>query len=143
MKKGAKKPYYGKQTKRQIIIEYLTSSASMSELSELYGVLGSNTVAGWIKKSGDLNSSINPNFVPMNKPHASKKDKQRRKKRFKTDAHFRIEELEEDLETAHKKVEFYQFSMNILNDLAKELTGVDLLKKTGQELFKRSMKQKL
>jgi len=44
MQKGAKRPYYGKRTKKQVIEEYFNSSASMDELSEIHGVLGSNTV---------------------------------------------------------------------------------------------------
>lgn len=142
MKKGAKKPYYGNRTKRQIIREYLRSSASMDELSEIHGVLGSNTIADWLKKYGDLKPSKFSNSVIMKKPHSPIEDKNHRKKRFKTDVHLRISELESDLETAQKRVQFYSHSLNILNDLAKELTGTDLLKKTGQELSKRSTKQR-
>jgi len=89
MKKNQKTPYYGKRTKRQIISEYLTSSASMSELSELHGVLGSNILANWIKKDRNLP----PNSVNNRKPPSPTIDKNRRKKRFKMDVHFRIEEL--------------------------------------------------
>ena len=46
-------PYYGKGTKRQVIDEYLNTSASMDELSELHGILGSNTVANWLRKYGN------------------------------------------------------------------------------------------
>jgi len=138
MKKGAKKPYYGQRTKRQIINEFLTSSASMDELSELHGVLGSNTLSEWMKKYG--NSP--PKSTNKRKPHAPLIDKKRRKKRFKMDAHFRISELEEDLDITKKQALFYQHAMDIINDLAKELTGIDLLKKTGQELSKQSTKQK-
>jgi len=48
-----KKPYYGKKTKKQIVEEYLTTSASMDELAKLHGILGSNTIADWIKKYGN------------------------------------------------------------------------------------------
>jgi len=36
-----------------------------------------------------------------------------------------IGELESDLETAHKRMQFYRCSMDIINDLAKELVGID------------------
>jgi len=92
MKKGQKKPYYGQRTKRQVINEFLTSSASMDELSELHGVLGSNTLSEWVKKYGNLPPKSNN----KRKPHSPLIDKKRRKKRFKMDAHFRISELEEE-----------------------------------------------
>ena len=79
----------------------------------------------------------------MTKQHSPIEEKNQRKKHFKLDVHLRIGELESDLETAQKKVHFYRYSMDIINDLAKELTGIDLLKKTGQELSRRSTKQEL
>ena len=57
MKKGQKTPYYGKRTKRQVIKAYFESSASMDESSEIHGALGSNTVASWLKKYGNLGIS--------------------------------------------------------------------------------------
>jgi transposase-like protein len=51
MKKGDKTPYYGNRTKREVIQAYLKTSASMSELSELHGILESNTLADWLKKT--------------------------------------------------------------------------------------------
>jgi len=50
------KPFYGMHTKRQVIDEYYDSSASMKELSEIHGILGSNTVSDWLKKYGNLRS---------------------------------------------------------------------------------------
>ena len=141
MKKGAKRPYYGKRTKRQVIEKYFTTSASMNELSEIHGVLGSNTVGNWLRKYGDLRPKKHSKSEVMNKPHSTIEEKDYHKKRYKTDEHLRIGELEADLETAQQRVRFYQYSMNIINDLGKELTGVDLLKKTGQELSKRSTKR--
>ena len=141
MKKGQKRPYYGKRTKRQVIKAYFESSASMDELSEIHGVLGSNMVASWLKKSGNLGISKYSKSEIMSKSHSPIEEKNQRKKRFKLDVHLRIGELESDLETSQKKVHFYRYSMDIINDLAKELTGIDLLKKTGQELSRRSTKQ--
>ena len=141
MKKGQKRPYYGKRTKRQIIQAYFESSASLDELSALHGILGSNTISDWIKKYGNLRPSKFSTSEVMPKPHSPIEEKNRRKKRVKIEAHIRISELESDLERAQKRVLFYQFSIHIINDLAKELTKIDLLKKTGQELSKRSMKQ--
>ena len=141
MKKGQKRPYYGKRTRTQVIDEYFRSSASMDELSEIHGVLGSNTVSSWLKKYGNLGISKSSKSKIMSKSHSPIEEKNQRKKRFKLDVHLRIGELESDLETSQKKVHFYRYSMDIINDLAKELTGIDLLKKTGQELFRRSTKQ--
>ncbi len=141
MKKGQKRPYYGKRTKKQVIEGYFKSSASMDELSEIHGILGSNTVSSWLKKNGNLGISKFSKLEVMNKPHSPIEEKNQRQKRFKLDVHLRIGELESDLETNQKRVQFYQYSMTIINDLAKELTGIDLLKKTGRELSKRSMKQ--
>jgi len=141
MKKGQKRPYYGKRTKGQVIESYFKSSASMDELSEIHGVLGSNTVASWLKKNGNLGISKYSKSEIMSKSHAPIEEKNQREKRFKLDVHLRIGELESDLETTQKKVHFYRYSMDIINDLAKELLGIDILKKTGQELSNRSMRQ--
>ena len=143
MKSGQKRPYYGKRTKREVIEGYFKSSASMDELSEIHGILGSNTVASWLKKNGNLGISKSSKSKIMPKQHSPIEEKNHRKKRFKLDVHLRIGELESDLETSQKKVHFYRYSMDIINDLAKELTGIDLLKKTGQELSRRSMRQEL
>lgn len=113
MKKGQKKPYYGKRTRTQVIDEYFRSSASMDELSELHGVLGSNTVASWLKKYGNLKSSKNFNSEKMNKPHSPIEEKNKRKKRYKTDEHLRIGKLESDLQTAQQKVQFYRYAMDL------------------------------
>lgn len=100
MKKGQKTPYYGKRTKRQVIKTYFESSASMDELSEIHGVLGSNTVASWLKKNENLGISKFSKLEVMNKPHSPIEEKSQRQKRFKLDVHVRIGELESDLETA-------------------------------------------
>lgn len=142
MKKGVKRPYYGKRTKKEVIRTYFETSASMDELSELYGILGSNTVADWLRKNGNLRSSKFSEIEIMNKPHSPIEEKEYRKKRYKSDEQLRLGELESDLDRAQQRVRFYQYSLSIINDLAKELTGVDLLKKTGQELSKQSMKRK-
>ena len=51
--KNNKKPFYGEKTKKKIVEEYLNSSATMDELAKLHGILGSNTVADWIRKYGN------------------------------------------------------------------------------------------
>ena len=70
MKKGQKRPYYGKRTRTQVIDEYFRSSASMDELSEIHGVLGSNTVASWLKKYGNLGISKSLKSEIMPKQHS-------------------------------------------------------------------------
>lgn len=126
-----KKPYYGKRTQKQVLKEYFNSSASMNELSQLHGILGSNTVGDWIKK----NEHLHPEKLSQKKKRvATMKEQQIRKKRYKTEQQIRIGELEKDLERAQQRVRFYTMALEVINDLAKELTQVDLLKKTGHEL---------
>ena len=141
MKKGQKTPYYGNRTKQQIIKAYFTSSSSMDELSSLYGVLGSNTVGSWLRKYRHLRPPKALNAEIMDKPHSPIEEKNQRKKKYKTNEQLYISQLEADLERAQQRVQFYTHALHIINDLAKELTGIDLLKKTGQELSRRSTKQ--
>lgn len=70
----------------------------------------------------------------MGQLHATEEIKKGHRQRHKTKEHLFIGELELDMETAKTKMQFYQQAMNIINDLAKELTGIDLLKKTGDDL---------
>ena len=79
----------------------------------------------------------------MKKPHASQEDKQKRAKRHKTSEQLLICELESDLETTRERVQFYVYALDFINALAKELTGIDLLKKTGEELSNRSVRRAL
>ena len=135
----SKKPFYGERTKRKIVREYLNSSATMDELAKLHGILGSNTIADWVKKYGNLG---NQNSIKMNKSSSPIEEKEQRKKRFKLDVHLRIGELESDLKTSQQKVQFYRYALELLNDAAKEALGFDLLKKTGDELLSRAAKIK-
>lgn len=60
-----KKPFYGERTKKRIVKEYLSSSATMDELAKLHGILGSNTITDWVKKYGNLGDQ---NAVNMRSP---------------------------------------------------------------------------
>lgn len=115
--------------KEQIVREYFGSAASMSELSELYGILGSNTVADWLRKYGNLSPSKLSNPSIMSKPHAPAEDKQKRQRRYSTDEQLRVGELESGLEAARQKVRFYCVVLDLLNEAGKELTAMNLLKK--------------
>ncbi|MFK8008156.1 MAG: hypothetical protein AB8H03_17495 [Saprospiraceae bacterium] len=53
-----KKPFYGLRTKKQVIEEYFYTSASMNELSEIHGILGSNTVSDWLRKYSNLRGHL-------------------------------------------------------------------------------------
>ena len=44
-----KKPYYGKGTKEKVLLDFKYRPSSLAELSRLHGIMGSNTVADWIK----------------------------------------------------------------------------------------------
>ena len=138
--KNTSKPFYGKSTKKKIVEDYLNTSASMNELAKLHGILGSNTVADWIKKYGNLGTK--PKSIEMKKPPSPIEEKNKRSKRYKTDQHLHICGLESDLATARERLQFYSYSMSILNEIAIEAFGVDLLKKIGDQLSSRSKQQK-
>lgn len=106
----SKKPFYGERIKREIVRAYLNSSATMDEFSKLHGILGSNTIADWVKKYGNLG---NQKSINMRKPPSPIEQKTHRKKRFKLDVHLRIGELESDLQTAQQKVQFYRYAMDL------------------------------
>ena len=142
-KSKKKKPFYGLRTKKRVIEEYFYTSASMNELSEIHGILGSNTVSDWLRKYSNLRPDKFLNTPIMTKPHTTEEDKKNRKKRHKTNEQFYLGELETDLKTAQQRVRFYSLTVDMINELAMELTGVDLLKKTGHELSKRSQRQEL
>jgi len=143
IKPKKKKPFYGIRTKKRVIEEYFNSSASLNELSKIHGILGSNTVSDWLRKYSNLRPEKFLNSPIMTKPHAILEDKKNRKRRYKTNEQLYLGELETDLKTAQQRVRFYSLTVKMINDLAMELTGVDLLKKTGHELSKRSQKQEL
>jgi len=44
-----KKPHYSLSTKVSILDDFYRSSISMNELVEIHVILGSNTVADWLK----------------------------------------------------------------------------------------------
>ena len=90
----------------------------MDELSEIHGVLGSNTVAGWLKNTEiwGFQNLQNLKLCQSNTPPIEEKNQ--RKKRFKLDVHLRIGKLESDLETSQKKVHFYRYSILNLNILS-------------------------
>jgi len=50
-------------------------------------LLDSNTVANWLKKYGILSPKDTLNPEAKNKPHSPIEEKNRRKKRYKTDQH--------------------------------------------------------
>lgn len=79
------KPYYGEKTKKKIVEDYFRDSVTMKELSELHGIFGSNTVASWLKKNGNLRPRKFSNIEVMNKPHSPIDEKEYRKKRYKFD----------------------------------------------------------
>ncbi len=75
------------------------------------------------QKNGNLRPRNFSNIEVMNKPHSPTDEKEYRKKRYKSDEQMRLGELEFDLDTTQQRVHFYQYSLSIINDLAKELTG--------------------
>ena len=141
--KNNKKPFYGEKTKKKIVEEYLNSSATMDELAKLHGILGSNTVADWIRKYGNLSTKNGNKSIDMKKLPSSTEEKTKRSKRYKTDQHLYICTLESDLATTKQRLQFYTYSMSLLNEIAKEAFGIDLLKKIGGQLSNRSKQQKL
>ena len=137
----SKKYYYGKKTKKRVIEEYFETSVTMSELSELHGILGSNTVADWIRKYGHL-TKPKVHKVMTNKSTSSF-EKKGRKKRQRNYEQIKISELEIDLDETRQRLNFYRCALSLINELATELCEIDLLKKTGNELSIRRAKRKL
>ncbi len=109
-----KKPFYGLRTKRRVIEEYFYSSASLEELSEIHGILGSNTVTDWLRKYGNLRPSKFLNTPIMPKSLASPKDKANRQKKYKTSEQLYLSELQADLETEQQRLRFYSLFNNIV-----------------------------
>ena len=120
----------------------------MNELAEIHGILGSNTISTWIKKNKELNRNLKPKNTSdsMKKKTTSKaeklKEKQRKTKRQRSYEQMHISCLEQDLDKARQRVLFYGRALNIINEIALELTGLDLLKKTGEQLSTRRAKKK-
>jgi len=109
--KNKKKPFYGKKTKKKIVEEYLNTSASMDELARLHGILGSNTVGDWIRKYGNLSTKNSNKSSNMKKSPSPIEEKTKRSKRYKTDQHLYICDLESDLAIAKERLQFYSFSI--------------------------------
>jgi transposase-like protein len=138
-KKKQAKPYYGEKTKKKIIEEYFRSSATMRELAELHGILGSNTIGDWVKKYGNLKPKNSPIMRKDTHDQDAKNNRQKRQRNYEQ---HQISRLECDLDRAKKRVQFYSIALNLINDLAIEAHGTDLLKKTGDELSRRQISQK-
>lgn len=114
-KNKTKKAFYGIRTKKRVIEDYFSSSASMKELSEIHGIMGSNTVSNWLRKYGNLRPSKFSNTPIMSKPHASEFDKTNRKNRYKTALQINLSELEIDPQTAQQRLRFYSTAYNCSN----------------------------
>ena len=131
-----KKPYYGKGTKEKVLLDFKYRPSSLAELSRLHGIMGSNTVADWIKKYGNLHKI---DLEKMKQPPSplSAKEKNEREKRQRTYEQHRISELEIDLDEAKLRVQFYACAIAVCS----EATGIDLLKKIGELLSEQSAKE--
>lgn len=106
-----KKPFYGEKTKKKIVEEYLNTSATMDELAKLHGILGSNTVADWIRKYGNLSTKNSNKSINMKKLPSSTEEKSKRSKRYKSNEHLYICSLESDLATTKERLQFYMYKM--------------------------------
>lgn len=128
--KKRKKPYYSPGAKREVVRQH-ERGVSAKELSELHGILGSNTIGDWQKKYG-TSAVQNPPY-PMESAaleaiNGEAKEKRRlRQRRYEQD---RISELEYELEQARLRVRLYACAIEV----ASEEMGVDLLKKIGSQL---------
>jgi transposase-like protein len=118
---SGKKPYYGQATKREVVRQCESGRSSASELAELHGILGSNTISSWRKKFGNS---------PVQKPTDMEKGtstageaKEQRRRRQRRYGQERISELEQEL--ARLRVRLYACAIEV----AGEEMGVDLLKK--------------
>ena len=74
-----KKPYYGKGTKEKVLLDFKYRPSSLAELPRLHGIIGSNVVAGWIKKYGNLHK-IDPEKMKHPPSLLSPKEKKNKRK---------------------------------------------------------------
>ena len=127
-----KKPYYSKKTKQKVVFDYEKGLESAVELSRLYGIFGSNTVANWVKKYGKLDAKniMRKSTLP--------KDSGQRQRRQRTYEQVRISELEIELQEARLRVRLYSCALQVASDA----TGIDLVKKTGELLSDVRTKKK-
>ncbi len=133
MEKNQKRPYYGRGTKREVVLQYQQESASAAALSEHFGIGGSNTVCRWAKEAGHSTRQPSPDLpMPPNKEVAVEK-KNRREKRQRRYEQLRISELEAQLEEARQRVQLYALALEVISEEA----GEDLLKKNGSTLSER------
>jgi len=124
-KEQPQRVFYGRDTKQRVIYDYKRSSASAAELARLYGIMGSNTVADWLEKYGNLPEK-------MEKPTLANDSevKQSRTRRQRSMEQLRIADLEQQLAAAQLKARFYACALRVCS----EATGIDLEKKTGERL---------
>jgi transposase-like protein len=123
-----KKYYYNERTKKKIVAEYLDGSVSMNKRARLYGIMGSNTIGDWLRKYGNFNSeNIRKKMKSTNDIQDDTRKEMARKHRKKEQ--FRISELEMDLDDSRRKLQFYKCALDIINELALEMSGIDRLKK--------------
>jgi transposase-like protein len=136
MKKGSKRPYYGTGTKREVTMQYELGRTSASELAELHGILGSNTISNWQKKFGNSPAQKPPGMEKEEDVPAGevREKRRRRQRRYEQE---RISELEQELELARLRVRLYACAIEV----ASEEMGVDLLKKIGGRLLAERTKQ--
>ena len=128
MQEQKKRPYYGVVTKREVVLQYQTEATSVTELSALHGIGGSNTVCEWVKKFGD--SSIQkPTSMQEESKEAAVNKKKKRQKRQRSYEQLRISELESQLEEARQRVQLYAIALTLVSEEA----GEDLLKKNGSK----------
>ena len=116
-----------------MVFDYENGRASAAELAKLYGILGSNTISDWVRKYGKLNSKNSMSPSPI-----EKSSKEKRKRRQRSYEQLRISELEIELEEIRLRLKLYVCAL----DVASKATGIDLLKKTGELLYKQQMSKK-
>ena len=113
----AKFVYYPEHRKFQIAREYLLGNQSYRDLAKKYSV-SNMTIMRWCHKFAPSLHSVS---IPLKEVPMETEDQKRAK------AEARIQELESELELLRLKVE----AQNILLDIVKEQTGVDVRKKAG------------
>ena len=113
----------------------------MNELAVLYGIMGSNTIGDWLRKYGNLSAkNIRKRMKDTNDISDDFRKEKMRKHRKREQ--IRISELEMNLDDSRRKLQFYKCALDVINELALEMSGIDLFKKTGEQLFIRQKNQK-
>ena len=124
------KPYYSAVLKRQVLREYASGLYTKAALCVKYGILGSNTLLEWQRKSITLEVTSQASSKTSEMKRKGKKEiiaSLSQPQSARSTEQDRISELEKQLAESRLREQLY---LRIIS-LSSEEYGEDLLKKTG------------